>query len=174
MARFWVSLKSEEQIYKDLFRVLLFTGARKGNVLQMRWKELDLDNGVWSFQRKTRKGQKQYTLPLADEVRDILKRRLKETGYRKHHEFVFPSPRQPWTYLKTVQKRWDVIVERADLIDVRPHDLRRTLGSWQVNAGSSLAVIEIGPSRFLVGVVDFSGKENLDAREGILRTDTWS
>ena len=32
----------------------------------------------------------------------------------------------------------------------------------------------LGPSRFLVGIVDFSGKENLDAREGILRTDTWS
>ena len=36
---------------------------------------------------------------------------------------------------------WDRVRERAGLPDVRMHDLRRTLGSWQAATGASLPVI---------------------------------
>jgi integrase len=40
-----------------------------------------------------------------------------------------------------VKSAWGRITKRAGLDDVRPHDLRRTLGSWQAAAGVSLPVI---------------------------------
>jgi integrase len=37
---------------------------------------------------------------------------------------------------------WKDLVERANLTDLRLHDLRRTLGSWQASLGTNLAMIQ--------------------------------
>ena len=39
------------------------------------------------------------------------------------------------------KKGWKRILERAGIEDLRIHDLRRTLGSWQAKTGASLAII---------------------------------
>ena len=39
------------------------------------------------------------------------------------------------------KKGWKRILERAGIEDLRLHDLRRTLGSWQAKTGASLAII---------------------------------
>lgn len=36
---------------------------------------------------------------------------------------------------------WKRVIARAELNDIRPHDLRRSLGSWMVNTGASLAIV---------------------------------
>lgn len=44
-------------------------------------------------------------------------------------------------HLKEPRKGWERILERAKISDLRIHDLRRTLGSWQAKTGASLSVI---------------------------------
>lgn len=39
-------------------------------------------------------------------------------------------------------KAWDAITDTAQLVDLRPHDLRRTIGSWLAAAGASSFVIQ--------------------------------
>jgi integrase len=39
------------------------------------------------------------------------------------------------------KKAWERVRERSGLADVRMHDLRRTLGSWQALSGTSLQII---------------------------------
>ncbi|MCG2683974.1 MAG: tyrosine-type recombinase/integrase, partial [Planctomycetales bacterium] len=36
---------------------------------------------------------------------------------------------------------WKRIIERAGLVDVRPHDLRRSLGSWMAITGAGLPIV---------------------------------
>ena len=38
-------------------------------------------------------------------------------------------------------KRWAALLKRAEVNDLRLHDLRRSLGSWQAATGASLAII---------------------------------
>jgi integrase len=44
-------------------------------------------------------------------------------------------------HLVNISKPWDRIRKAASIEDVRIHDLRRTVGSWQAQAGNSLHLI---------------------------------
>ena len=58
----------------------------------------------------------------------------------KHPEWVFPG-RGSTGHIVNPYRSWGRLAESAGLKDVRKHDLRRTLGSWQANTGASLQVI---------------------------------
>lgn len=53
---------------------------------------------------------------------------------------MFPT-RSASGHLTEPKTAWKRIIERAGLEDIRMHDLRRTLGSWQAIAGTSLPII---------------------------------
>ena len=75
---------------------------------------------------------------LAPQALEILLRRLSENP---DSEWVFPSPRNGGGHIVNVKYPWKRITERAGIPDLRIHDLRRTLGSWQAMNGASLPVI---------------------------------
>jgi len=54
------------------------------------------------------------------------------------------SPGRMVERLRAIAKRFKVSTDGARLQDLRIHDLRRTMGSWQARAGASLAVIGKG------------------------------
>ena len=48
---------------------------------------------------------------------------------------------QPNLQIADTKKAWKRVLERAEINDLRIHDIRRTLGSYQAIAGASLSVI---------------------------------
>ena len=44
-------------------------------------------------------------------------------------------------HLVEPKKAWKRVLERAGIADLRIHDLRRTLGSWQAKTGASLVIV---------------------------------
>ena len=58
----------------------------------------------------------------------------------KDAEWVFPSERGAGSVVDP-KKAWERVREHSGLADVRMHDLRRTLGSWQALSGTSLQII---------------------------------
>ncbi len=55
-------------------------------------------------------------------------------------DFVFPGAGGTG-HLTEPKKGWQRIREKANITNLRLHDLRRTLGSWQARTGASLAII---------------------------------
>jgi integrase len=55
--------------------------------------------------------------------------------------FVFPSPRKAGQHLDDVKSSWARIVVRAQLENIRPHDCRRSSGSWMTIGGSSISIV---------------------------------
>lgn len=55
-------------------------------------------------------------------------------------QFVFPGIGKAG-HLAEPKKGWQRILERARIADLRIHDLRRTIGSWQAKSGVSMAII---------------------------------
>ncbi len=138
---FFASLAAEPQLYQDFFTLALLTGARRGNLQAMRWDDLDLAAALWRIPGEESKNGQVIVLPLIPMAVDILRRRQSERDTAC--PWVFPAGRRDSKsgHLVEPKRTWARICKRALLEDVRPHDLRRTLGSWQAGAGASMAII---------------------------------
>ncbi len=180
---FFEALEQEEnETACDYILISLYTGARKSNVLSMRWTEIDFQQSEWRIP-ETKNGEP-LTIALSKEAVDILKRRQKKTNQK----WVFHSdktdghladPKKSWKRILTnaTIKFWHAHDHIAPLIaeaikqtnnvkydhalyaaietlakkkkielptglmDIRIHDLRRTLGSFQAAAGANQYII---------------------------------
>lgn len=178
--------QDESQVAKDYFLISLMTGARKSNVLAMRWEQINWHQKQWRIPNT--KNDDPVIVPLIDQAIDILERRKKTAK----NDFVFEGegakghladPKHAWerirqkatlelwklnkdheTLIKLVEERLktqdnygytivklikeiqkDALLQNIDLptglLDLRIHDIRRTLGSYQAITGASLPII---------------------------------
>lgn len=135
LPRFFKALAEEENItLRDYFLLSLLTGARRSNVLAMKWSDVNLDRAEWRIE-ETKNGTPQ-TVVLSPEAVEVLRNRKPS----ECATFVFPGTGGTG-HLMEPKKGWKRILERAEISDLRIHDLRRTLGSWQAKTGASLSII---------------------------------
>ncbi|NQT15222.1 MAG: site-specific integrase [Planctomycetes bacterium] len=135
LPRFFEALNAEpDGTVRDFFLMCLLTGGRRGNVQAMRWDQLGMD-GTWRI--PDTKGGRPVYVPLVALAMQILQARR---DANPDGEWVFPGPGKTG-HLIEVRRPWKRICERAEIADLRIHDLRRTLGSWQVATGASLPII---------------------------------
>jgi len=120
---------------RDFFLLALLTGARRANVSEMQWADIDLINGVWHL-AKTKNGTPQ-NVTLSPEAITILKARSEVAS---SSPFVFPGEGKTGHVVEP-KKAWATLLKHANIENLRIHDLRRTLGSWQARTGASLTII---------------------------------
>lgn len=115
----------------NAIRLLLFTGCRLSEILNLRWPEVDLERGLLHLP-DSKTGKKTVVLNTAANV-------ILEAMPRRGH-YVIPGevPGQPRHDLK---RPWDHIRRASELTDVRLHDLRHTHASFGVMSGLGLPVI---------------------------------
>ena len=117
----------------ELYYLDLATGLRRGELLGLKWTDVDFDRGVLKIQRaisrqngnvveaplKTKNAYR--TLPLSADAIDVLKAQKNKAG---SSEWVFPSPTggpmSPDSVLHMLQR----VLKRAGLPRIRFHDLR--------------------------------------------------
>jgi len=120
---------------RDFFLLCLFTGARRLNVLSMAWADVDLQQATWRIPKA--KGGKPVVLPLVEPAVQILLRRDETRG-----DSVYVLPGHGKTrHLAEPKMAWKRLCNRGGFTDLRMHDLRRTLASWQAIGGASMAII---------------------------------
>lgn len=135
LPRFFKALENEENdVVRDYILISLLTGARRSNVLQMRWDQIVFNRQEWIIPRT--KNDDPQTVVLCREAMKVLMLR-KATSVS---DYVFPGDGK-LGYFNDPKKGWKRLLQRANIEDLRLHDLRRTLGSWQAKTGASLIVI---------------------------------
>lgn len=136
---FFAALAEEQnEDARDGILLKLLTGGRRTNVHAMKWAELHLEDAEWHIPR-TKNGEPQ-VVPLVPEAVDLLTARRQKAD--EDAVFVFPARRKSKTgHMGNLKKAWDRVMRRSGLKNVRQHDLRRTLGSWQARTGASLVLI---------------------------------
>lgn len=119
---------------KFLYTVVLFslaTGARKGEVLGLKWEDIDFMRKTATF-RDTKNGETR-TIPLSEPVINCLQTEL---GKRlTMSEYVFPS--QNGKKPADIRTAWENAVKEAGLKDVCFHSLRHTAASHLGMGGAS-------------------------------------
>ena len=97
---------------------------------------VNLIEQVWTIPAEQFKTGKAMQVILSPEALQILARRRKYAS----SEWVFPSHGKRG-HLVEPKWAWGRLLKRAGIENLRIHDLRRTLGSWQAAQGSSLPII---------------------------------
>jgi integrase len=127
----------------DAIMLAILTGARRGELLSMRWADLDLDQGVWTKPAALTKQRKLHRVPLSADVVAVLRQRqsvVDKVVPLRAPEHVFRGAGDK-AHTCRLEKDWFVIRAAAGLEDVRFHDLRHSYASMLVSAGLSLPVI---------------------------------
>jgi integrase len=141
--------ESESEMLPHIVMFLLYTGARKREVLDATWADVDWARKSWRIP-KTKSGKirhiplsagalqllatlRDMSLPLGD-VSDAL-----QTEWSRRHIFANPKTGLPYV---SFYYSWDAARKRAGLPDLRVHDLRHSFASFLVNAGRSLYEVQ--------------------------------
>jgi integrase len=137
--------KHPDRASADAIRLLLLTGARRGEILSMRWLDIDLDSGTWSRKALTLKQDRDHAIPLSDAALALLHSiRDQQIGGRSGQglgTYVFPSATSESKHLVAIRKLWRNILKEAELRNFRIHDLRHSFASQLVSTGASLELI---------------------------------
>lgn len=190
LPRFFKALSDEpNSTVRDYFWISLLTGARRANVLAMRWSEINFEDSIWRIP-VTKNGDPQNVTLTAEAIEILMARQRTKAS---ESNFVFPGegksghlvePKRGWqrifdrdeltqlteaikaaggkfrpiksskagsevnepiearlTRAREAAKQLGIDVENIRIADIRIHDLRRTLGSWQAKTGASLSII---------------------------------
>jgi integrase len=120
--------------------LLLYSGARRGEILSLRWSDLDLQTGHWK-RRAERKGGKEHTRRLSSHAVKLLEAiKATHAGERELPTFVFPADSRV-KHLSDIKYTWRKVIKAANLPGLRIHDLRHTFASLMASSGKSLVVI---------------------------------
>lgn len=138
---FFEALKQEEALFEHFFLMLLYTGARKSNVLSMKWTDIDFELKQWRLSESETKNKEVNIVYLSDEATSILKLRLQANKNQSNpSSFVFPGEGAVG-HLVDPKRAFNRIRKRTRIKNFRMHDLRRTLGSYMAIGGTSLNII---------------------------------
>jgi integrase len=134
--RFFQALDTMDIEWQDFFKLALFTGARRANIQAAKWADIDIERKIWTISEEEFKTGDATDIILSDTACEILKRRLEKS----ESEHVFPSHGKNGHIVET-KSVWRRLLEKSGIKNFHMHDLRRTFGSYQANAGASLQVI---------------------------------
>jgi integrase len=140
----------EDQQAANIFRLLLLTGSRRGEVQAAKWEQFDLAGGVWTKPGSTTKQKTMHCVPLSAPARLLLKN-LREKA-KPDAIYVFPG--RGADHRVEIKNEWREVCIAAGIIETeivgekvlvkpsaRVHDLRHTYASVLASAGLSLPII---------------------------------
>ena len=129
-----------------VFITAAFTGLRRGELVALRWRDVDFENqSIRVYEGFTRelgrpKSRRSRTVPMVDEVAEVLRAQSTRSEYTGANDFVFPGERGEIADPSALRRRYMLAVRRAVLPPLRFHDLRHTFGSLAINHASIVQV----------------------------------
>lgn len=123
--------------FEQIIRLLILTAQRRGEVVALRWSELDWTETAWSLPPERTKGGRAHVVPLSQLAMTVLGSVL-----RIHDEFLFPArgnaAANPSGFSK-MKRRLDAL---SGVTDWTLHDLRRTAATHMARLGVAPHVVE--------------------------------
>ena len=137
------ALENEEEPLKTMIYVSFYTGARRGEVLGLRWQDIDFRNNIMYI--------------VQNKIIKANGTKLKETKNKRSRQFVIPQVladklKEIYTnqnptdlifnyYPTTYTRMWQDFIKRNNLKYITLHDLRHTNGSILASKGVDIVTI---------------------------------
>lgn len=136
-------LQNEPEPFKTMVYISFYTGARRGEVLALRWKDIDFDNNIIHI--------------VQNKIRKVDGTKIKETKNKRSRSFVAPQILMTKIkeiynnqnkkdlifnyYPATYTRMWQEFIRRNNLKYITLHDLRHTNGSILASKGVDIVTI---------------------------------
>ncbi|QGX97468.1 site-specific integrase [Roseovarius faecimaris] len=164
---FYDSLHDRSAMAAKALMFTCLTGSRTGEVLGMRWKEVDLDAGVWTCPAERMKTGEAHRVPLTDEMLSIL-----EPLKAMQSEYVFEGQKRhrPLSNMAML-----MLLRRMGVEGVTVHGFRSTFRDWASEvANAPRDVAEMSLSHRIGSQVEqaYARSDLLEKRRLLL--DRWS
>jgi integrase len=131
----------------DLTVLAIQTGMRKGELLNLRWPEVDFATGtIWVREAKSGEGRR---LPINSAARAILTRlrvarreRLSERVVSRNAGAAYVIAAPEGGYLHNFNRYWYAALKRVGIENLHFHDLRHTFATRYMEAGGDLFTLQ--------------------------------
>ena len=135
-----------------LYLTAALTGLRQGELIALRWRDVDWSAGIIRVRRSITRGQlgtpkskrSSRAIPMADRVAAELERHFQRSAFQDPDDLVFCHPHTGGPYDPSkMRQRFKRARSNARLRDdVRFHDLRHTFGTRMAAVGAPLRFIQ--------------------------------
>lgn len=139
------------QVDYPLYLVAATCGLRQGELVALRWRDVDWTAGVIRVRRNYTRGtwgtpksrRSSRAVPMIDRTEGALDRLYQQSRYREDDDLVFGHP-QLGSVLDAskLRKRFKQTLARASVREIRFHDLRHTFGTQAAAAGVPLRTLQ--------------------------------
>ena len=130
LATIWRAVEAalDASVFRDLIRFAICIPARRGEIINLDWRHLDLEEKVWRQPSRLTKNREPHELRLHPLALEILTRRWEEAGHPRAG-LVFPSPRAG-APITAFSKMLSALHRATPGMEPwSPHDLRRSFAS---------------------------------------------
>lgn len=136
LVRILRACRNEVYPFRQIVPMLLATAQRRGELTEMRWSEIDLEEKLWVIPAERAKNGKKHYVPLSTFALEI----LNEIPRFLDCDYVFTTTRQ--TPVSGYSKWLRRLSAESETSDWRYHDLRRTAATNLAKLGVAQAVTE--------------------------------
>lgn len=166
----WEEFSKQPGLIGQLFKLVLLTAQRIGEVSKMRWANIDLTSGWWTIPIEFSKNNLSHRVPLSTPAIEILtKIREKSPG----SEWVFPAKTGLSGHMTSFQKAAQRVRDKTDVENFKLHDLRRTTASYMTGMGVPRLTVSMILNHVEKGVTRVYDRHSYD-REKKAALDRWA
>ena len=141
--------EAQESGVFEMYYIELATGLRRGELLGLKWRDIDLEQGIIHVRRqisridgeiveaplKTKNSYR--SVSIGQDAVEILKEQQRKTN----SEYVFPSPTGGPISPDSVLKMLHRVLKRAGLPEIRFHDMRHTFATMALQNGVDIKTV---------------------------------
>jgi integrase len=143
------AMRAEDHQDAELVRVAAYAGLRLGELLALRWRDVDFSGHALTISRAMSAGVESSTksgrvrrVPMPDQAAAALDRLSRREDFTDTGELVFVNVLGRALDGSAVRRRFKAARDRANIRPLRFHDLRHTYGSLLAAAGVDLVTIQ--------------------------------
>jgi integrase len=130
VAAFIAKLRERDATSALALELCILTAARSGEILGMRWSEIDFDKKIWTVPAARMKAGREHRVPLASRAVEMLRQLEKvNTG-----EFVFPGQARNKPLSNMAM---EMVLRRMKIEDATVHGFRSSFRDWAGNVSSA-------------------------------------
>ena len=137
LALLWHASAAATYPYGAIVRLLLLTGQRRGEVVGLRWSEIDDTAKTWTLPKERTKNGTEHRLPVSDLVLSII-----EELPMLNDVLAFPARGNSETTFSGFSKCKAELDNLSGVKDWTLHDLRRTAATGMAKLGTAPHVVE--------------------------------
>lgn len=135
-------MNSSEPHLKPIIQTALMTGMRKGELLSLRWDDVNLDTNLITVRAEVSKSKKTRKIPIRSSLKKLLLEQKLKTGF-SGHVFVTPEGR-PYSGKNpgALKRTFKTALNRSGMKGLVFHDIRHTCATRMAERGASIIAVK--------------------------------